>query len=97
MFDGVGLEVLDVYDPCHLVRLGGLETTGYPKDVSLSGNYVYASCDEGMVIIDISDPFAPEEVTVLELPTGAGEIAVRGNYAYIGAFEAGLRVVRLWQ
>jgi len=54
MFESIGLELLDVYDPCHLVYLGGHEATGYPYDVCLSGNYVYSNCDEGLIIFDIT-------------------------------------------
>ena len=97
MFESIGLELLDVYDPCHLVYLGGHEATGYPYDVCLSGNYVYSNCDEGLIIFDITDPFSPEVVTIFELPSDVSEIIVRGNYAYVGAFDAGLRIIRLWQ
>lgn len=97
MFDLTGLEILDVYDPCHLVHLGDIASTGYPHDVCLSGNFVYASHEDGMIIFDITDPHSPELVTTVDLPNTASEIYVRGNYAYIGAFEAGLRIVRLWE
>ncbi|MBU1022988.1 hypothetical protein KKB99_01760, partial [bacterium] len=96
-FNNVGMELLDAANPNNLIRLGGYSLGTLSHDVVLSGNYVYTNSNTGLAIVDITSPGIPSLVANLKLPAPASEIIVRGNYAFVGDFEGGLRIVRLWE
>ena len=96
-FDNMGLEILNPSNPNDLVRIGGYSHVAFPHDVVLSGNYVYTNSSTGLAIIDITSPSIPTLLTELELPAPVSEIIIRGNYAFVGNFEGGLRIIRLWE
>jgi hypothetical protein len=41
-----GLQVIDVSDPVHCVRVGSYDTSGYATGVAASGRYAYVADDE---------------------------------------------------
>jgi hypothetical protein len=60
----------------------------------VAGSYAYvADYDEGLRVIDISDPAAPVEIAVVNTPGYVLGVAVAGGYAYVANDEAGLRVI----
>jgi len=58
--------------------------------VVTAGNYVFVSCDRGVVIVDVSNPLKPQVVTTLPMK-GAGHVAIQFRYAFICDAE-GLKV-----
>jgi len=59
------------------------------------GDYVYvAAYENGLKIIDVSDPENPEEVGSWDdVGIRAWDVFVSGDYAFIGAWESGLRII----
>ena len=50
---GAGLEVIDVRDPTHCVRVGHYDTSGYAMGVAVVRNKVYvADRQAGLVVLD---------------------------------------------
>ena len=76
-----------------LVKVGHLKTN-LANDVAVDGKYAYiADGDEGLKIVDITNPKKPKLVGVYIPPGRAGGVAVSGNYAYLAADEDGLRII----
>ncbi|MDP8241136.1 MAG: T9SS type A sorting domain-containing protein [Candidatus Hatepunaea meridiana] len=73
----------------------GICDIGYPmNDIEVEGDYAYVSADStGLIIIDISDPENPEEVSTLETDGSARRIALFDDYACIADGEEGLIIV----
>jgi len=104
-----GLSIIDISDPANPTEVGYIIDTESPESggnataldganaVYVSGKYAYVigTFDDGLTIIDISDPTSPKEVgnvrdtespesggtaTVLDAPIG---VYVSGRYAYV--------------
>jgi len=57
------------------------------NDVVVSGNYAYvatAKSNEGLVIVDISDPAAPAVVQTVNIKDKGRYLTIKGSYLYIG-------------
>lgn len=83
-----GLTIIDASTPTDLSIVGSCNTPYKASGVAVSGDYAYVAIqDSGMVVVDISDPEAPEVVTRYD-SSGVGEfvcerVTVNGNYAYL--------------
>ena len=61
--------------------------------MDLQGQFVYfADNDEGLHIIDVSDPSAPAILSTVDTPGTAWKVAVSNGVAYIADGESGLQV-----
>jgi hypothetical protein len=55
-----GLEILDISNPAHIVKLGQIEVTEQARGIEIIGNIAYVSCNtNGLKLFDISDPSKP--------------------------------------
>ncbi|SET01770.1 Uncharacterized conserved protein [Methanococcoides vulcani] len=64
------------------------------KGVAVAGNYAYVADEEnGLVILDISDPTSPTLAGSYDTAGLAGHVDVAGNYAYVADFENGLVIL----
>ena len=88
----VGLHVIDISNPANPQRVGGC-TTGYPRDVVVSGHYAYVTDEAGLQVIDVANPADPQRVSGLKTPGWAWGVAVSGHYAYVTDSEEGLQVI----
>jgi hypothetical protein len=66
---------------------------GFVKDVTIADNTAYVVDDEGLWVVDISNPAYPTEVGFYDTPGYAEGVTVAGQYAYVADGWAGLRVV----
>ncbi|WP_321416950.1 PGF-pre-PGF domain-containing protein [uncultured Methanomethylovorans sp.] len=63
-------------------------------DVAVVGNYAYiANHENGLAIMDISDPSSPTLVGSCDTAGTAWDVVVSGNYAYIADHNGGLAIV----
>ena len=97
-----GVEILDISDPTNPTHVGSIDDTlcgtqcelGGATSIAISGNYAYIAgyIDDGVQILDISDPSNPTHVGsitdagAMELD-GATSIAISGSYAYITGYD----------
>jgi hypothetical protein len=65
---------------------------GPPFAVAVSGSTVYSGSGSGLLIIDVSNPAAPQQLGHVVLPEMVVDIAVSGDYAYITDEPYGLYV-----
>ena len=109
--NGAGQFGFHVYGPCKIRNLsimeldegGSVELAGQWSDmkcraVEVSGNYAYvAAFENGLRIIDVSDPANPREVGYLDTKGCAYKVYVFGGYVYVGDCKypgtPGLRIV----
>jgi hypothetical protein len=89
------LKIYDISDPSHPLLVGQCGAiTDLVGDLVVAGKYAYvAAGSTGLVIVDVSNPFAPFVTSVCATPGPALDVAVYGGYAYVTAGEAGLRVI----
>ena len=80
--------------PYTMQLAGTYDTPGAAYGVAVEGNYAYvADDDDGIQVIDISDPANPTLAGHYDTPGSAYDVAVRGNYAYVAEYYSGLRVI----
>jgi cyclophilin family peptidyl-prolyl cis-trans isomerase len=91
-----GLAVYDLTDPANPTLLDTYDTSGYARDVAVSGNFAYvADSHEGLVVVDVTDP---ANITLSDShktadPVGessimhmALEVVVRDGLAYVAEY-----------
>lgn len=100
--DGGGLRVLDLTQPDALLLvdltedlvLGTVATGTGNLDVVASGNYAYLAKDDGLSIVDLSDPTNPTLAWTGTFAAGDSEaLAIQGNLVYVAAEGGGLQIV----
>ena len=73
---------------------GSYDTSGYAQDVAVSGGDAYiADGNNGLVVVDVSDPTDPVRVGGYYDSNYAQGVAVSGDYAYVADGTGGLVVV----
>ncbi|MFC2172131.1 LVIVD repeat-containing protein [Acidobacteriota bacterium] len=61
--------------------------------VAMEGNLVYYGNGAAVIILDISNPSAPQILSEIAMPDAVRDLALSGNYLYVAADAAGLRIV----
>ena len=63
------------------------------NEITLAGQYAYVvTGEDGIRIIDVSNPASPQEIGGFNTPGKAREVAIAGHYAFV-ADESSLRIV----
>ena len=98
-----GLVIVNVGDPYQPQKKGSLFTGGFAGGISAQTyvdaqntfrSIVYlADGDNGLVIVDASNPSNPQQIAHLSKITPALDVDVQGNYAYVAAGNQGLQIV----
>ncbi|MBN2441081.1 MAG: hypothetical protein JXJ04_07035 [Spirochaetales bacterium] len=74
--------------------IGSYNTKDFAYSVDVQGSYAYvADRNNGLVIINVSDPASPYQTGHYSTPGYAYDVKVRGTCAYIAADGAGLCIV----
>jgi hypothetical protein len=75
--------------------VGTFNTLGSMIDVTVSGGYAYVTSggENGLLVLEVADPSAPQAVGALPTLPFAGAVALAEGYAYVPAWAEGLRVV----
>ncbi len=77
-----------------LSLIASVELPGNSWGIYVSDSYAYvASKEEGLYVIDISDPVSPEIVGSVDTPENAINVYVSGSYAYVADTYSGLVVI----
>jgi hypothetical protein len=92
-FSGVEIwDLSDVHNPTFMSRC---PTEPYPRaGIYASGNYVFAATvSNGLRVLDVSDPYSPQEVASCTLGSSFWYMAQQGNYLFLSSTSAGIKVV----
>jgi hypothetical protein len=92
--DSAGLRIFDVSDPTNCVFVGGSGLPTYARRVAAAGRYAYVTDrDDGLHVIDISDPANPQVAGVYYTGFGGAGVIVVGGRIYMTAGAPGLLVI----
>lgn len=89
------LNIVDISNTESLSLQGDINITS-AYEVAVSGNYAYVVADNnGLNIVDISNPSSPTLVNTILKDTTLRDISVQGNYAYVAHYTTpgGISVV----
>jgi hypothetical protein len=88
--DATPLQIIDVRNPANPQRVGSYDPIQYApdvQDVAVSGTFAYlAAGDDGLQIIDVSNPLTPLQRSAVSGIGNATTVAVDSHYAYVGGF-----------
>lgn len=98
-----GLTILDVSDPGAPVEVGFYDhgddqhrvyhSYNRTLDVAVSGDYAFLAENQGLLILDVSDPFTPVVVSSYAPycctgPWPVHDVTLSGDYAYLGVYSS---------
>jgi hypothetical protein len=87
--------IWDISDPSIFNYQSGMSLTGL-TDICADSNYAFASIGQnGLSVIDISQPDTSYEVLRYDTPGNAEDITISGNYLYV-ADSSSLRIYRFY-
>jgi len=85
-------KILNVIDPSNSYLVGECSLSYECEDLCVSGNYAYVATQDGLSVVDISNPSSPSEVTTVGTGLYSQTVVADGSYLYIGTVGSGLRV-----
>jgi len=89
-----GILVIDVSNPMSVSVVATLQTGGFARKLSCSGNFLYvANSWDGVVIVDISNPYSPIIVGQYNSNRFPYSITVNSGLAYIANASQGYEIV----
>jgi hypothetical protein len=74
-------------------EIGACQTPMAAHAVAISGTYAFVATDDGLQVVDISDPTAPAPVALYEMYNDALGVALSGGYAFVPDNGVQLHVV----
>ena len=82
---GYGFAVCDIADPANPYLVTGIPygETLTVWNVVVAGDFAYCSSDDGLRIVNISNPYAPTVIAGCDLQSLGGAIYVSDNYVYL--------------
>jgi hypothetical protein len=83
-----GLSIIDISTPSLPVEISQYDM-GYAENVTVFDTYAYISTGYGIHILDISNPFSPQNIGFYETPGYARDVAIRSNYAFVADGSVG--------
>ena len=92
---GGHLWLVDTTDPAFANPAGSLDLSpGFAVAASTQGSYAYiAARQDGLRVMDLSQPDSPREIGAYQTPGFAMDVAVQGGHAFVAARKGGLRVI----
>jgi len=91
--NGCVLDILDVSDISAPERVGRVTLPSAIRGIHVVDGYAYvADTDDGLRIVDVSDPAHPMEIGFYKTRR-TWDVYVEGRYAYLACFGHGLRIV----
>jgi len=80
-----GLCIFDVSDPSTPVLVASVETPGAATDIQVEDGRAFVATDEGLLILDVSDPYNPHPLGSAGLH--ANTVFVDGNLAFASGYS----------
>lgn len=80
---GKTLEIHDVSDPAAISKLGSLTLPDTAYDIALHGQRLFLPGQQGMSIVDISDPASPTRLNIfLSVSNAVNQLEIQGDLLY---------------
>lgn len=92
------VRIVDISDPYNPTLVGYVDTSHTPGAMALSiavaNGYAYiAQVEDGLTVVDVSDPTEPFEVPYSSTFNRAKSVATNGSYVYVADGSSGLWVI----
>ncbi len=87
------IEVIEVSNPAAPQELGFLNLGVHCKGLDIVDTLVYVAFQEGLGIVDLSDPYSPTLISQLSTGAGAHDVKVRDSIAYLIDQSNGLIII----
>ena len=88
------LHIFDAVNPDSPVHCSSTTIGGRALRVAVAGSYAYVATTEGVIAVDVSNPFVPQILGFNPTGDSPQGIFVTGNYVYVADNEDGLYVFR---
>lgn len=91
-----GLQIVDIEDPLRPLIVGNYETyntMGWIENLFAIQNYVYIAGEDGIIIIDVSNPFSPAVVDTFITSNFTLDVFISDNIAFATVFNEGLYIL----
>ncbi|UCE18819.1 MAG: hypothetical protein JSV84_00240 [Gemmatimonadota bacterium] len=86
-----GLWVIDISDPFRPHGAGHLGTEKGATDVLVEGSKVYLATHNALLVIDISDPTKPREIS--QWPAGVDDMVISKGFLFAARRDTGLSII----
>ena len=85
--------VIEISDPTFPFECGYYRNDSFIYDICASGTFVYMSDEEGVKVVDVSDPYAPNLVSEIGEIGAFSRMSIEGNRIYAFSRDASQLVV----
>jgi hypothetical protein len=76
--------------------IGSLEIVGIYRGIDVYDDKAYLACEyNGVVVIDVSNPFAPKHIGNIQTPGIACDVKVVNSKIYVADWDSGLQIIDL--
>ncbi len=82
-------------DSLNITFVHEIRYSGYYKDLKVSGDEAYCANGYGLVVLDISDPDNPTEISHVPTPGTTRCVNIRDNLCFLTDSEAGLMIFNI--
>ncbi len=91
------MAIYDLVDPSEPSYTGGMDTgSDCGMRIAVDSGYAYISQgNDGLRILDVSDPADPSNVSIFGVEDNAEDTAIFGDHAYVACNEGGLQIVNV--
>jgi len=90
---GGGIQVFDITDPVHITPGRYIYQRQTPTRLTIHGSYLYASYNNLLEIVEITEPTQPRLAGSCSVPGEALGIAVKDSIAYVATGAYGVRLI----
>jgi len=74
---------------------GGISYWGLENEIKIVDSMAFLATSNGLSIIDIANPFNPQEKSFIERPNNIWDFEIQGDYLYIANCSSGLRIYNI--
>lgn len=90
-----GLEILDVSDSGKIYPIAQFGDSK-ARGVDVRDGIVYLAVpNNGVEVIDVTNPASPQKITTVAGTEGAGGVHIHGEYLYVARYEAGIAILSI--
>jgi hypothetical protein len=88
-----GVEGIEIFDTATLSQVGLIEYPQNINDIVVAGDYAYAAGDDGLWVLDITDPDIPFPLVQMEVLSPTVSLVLGGSFAFLASPNDGIHVI----
>jgi len=87
------LTIVDISDRTDPVIMGTYQSDQWIRPAAVQGSFAYLSESDTFIILDISDPWNPNRISMIQFEESTYDIQVSGDFAYLANYGDGIRII----